>query len=192
MSHSKHPDRYTLEEVIGAAIAAAIRANKPQKGLVSVLKSIDRKLGRILDILDTKNPGPLKLIQTGDKNGMITFKVQLPELPTDSSDIESGELTVTVAGVPSVYQTAKNDTEVTGLSGPKNANVDLSFVYIDAAGNRSANPSIASGVLVDTFPPPNPGALGFVEIAEVADPLPPAPPEEPPAPPEEPPAPPVE
>lgn len=100
---------------------------------------------------------------------MITFDVQLPALPDDpTNEIASGELTIVVdGGAPDVRAVARDATLVTGLSGPQDSTVELSFVYIDNAGNKSATPSTASVVLTDTVPPPNPGALGVVVTGEV-------------------------
>jgi len=159
--------------------------------LAEALRRIEKKLDLILFLLRGNGPGPLHFQITGETNAMIQFKVQLPALPADASDIDKAELTVTVGtDAPQVMTLGKNETVVEGLTGPKNADVELSFVYLDAAGNRSAHPSTAKFTLVDTFAPPDPGVLGLVEVAEVADPVsppPPAPePVTPPAPPVEP------
>jgi len=138
------------------------------------LRRIKRQQDQILWCLKFPSPGLIVPIRTGERSNMqIQYNIQLPALPADSSDIDHGELTiVTNGGAPDVRTVAKDATSVDGLVGPLNAVVDLSFVYVDAAGNKSASPAVATVTLVDTFPPPNPGTIGITEVAEVADPAP--------------------
>lgn len=139
--------------------------------LVSVLERIERKLGLIVSALTIPpRPGTISLKVTGENRNMIQFSVQLPALPTEPNDIAKGELTVKVGdGEPTVHEVAKDQTEVTGLEGAQDATVELTFTYIDDAGNRSANPAVFTTTLADTVPPADPGALGVVVTGEVGD-----------------------
>lgn len=99
----------------------------------------------------------------------LKFKVALP--PITASDVVSGELSVKIdAGEPIVIATTKDQTEVVGgqLSGRDGATVELSYVLIDDAGNRS-EPSVFVGQLLDTIAPPKPGELALAVTEEVAD-----------------------
>lgn len=98
---------------------------------------------------------------------MLTFKINLPAEPTEPNDIASGELTVTIAGgTPTVMPTAKGQIEVVGLTGNQGDSVEVTFAYIDDAGNRSVQPSGLNVVLSDTIPPANPGTLSLEVTAE--------------------------
>lgn len=142
--------------------------------LVTALEGIERQLGLIVlaltkpGVTRPPNPGKIRGKITGETEDMVTFKIKLPALPEDARDIASGELTVTIAGgEPTVTPVAKDATEVDGLSGEKDSTVELSFTYVDAAGNRSVHAATASITLTDTIPPPDPGALGVVITGEV-------------------------
>tara|TARA_R110000868_G_scaffold20153_7_gene85614 strand:+ start:7766 stop:8437 length:672 start_codon:yes stop_codon:yes gene_type:complete len=111
-------------------------------------------------------PGSLNLVVESEMAGKLQFKVVLPVWPV-GTDIESGELTVDVAGVVLTVPVAMDQAEVTGLEGDQDAAVDLSFVYIDDAGNRSANPSVFSGTLVDNIAPQDAGTLGIEVTGEI-------------------------
>lgn len=113
--------------------------------------------------------GPLTLTVTGESEMSLKFKVALP--PITASDVVSGELSVKIdAGEPIVIATTKDQTEVVGgqLSGRDGATVELSYVLIDDAGNRS-EPSVFVGQLLDTIAPPKPGELALAVTEEVAD-----------------------
>lgn len=99
---------------------------------------------------------------------MLNFKILLPALPPEPNDIASGELTLTVgSGEAQVIATAKDQVEVVGLAGNEGEAVNASFVYIDDAGNRSANASVMpTVVLADTIPPPDAGVLGLMITGE--------------------------
>ena len=106
----------------------------------------------------------------------LTFKVSLPVLPDDptaAAEIASGELGVVIAGADEtlVIQTSREATEVEDerFKGPDGATVELEFVYIDDAGNRSADPAREVVTLFDTIPPVNPEAVGVMVTGEYAD-----------------------
>lgn len=114
-------------------------------------------------------PGPISLtLRSETMAGTIQYEVQLPEWPGEDSDVASGELTVQVGdGEAQVIPVEKGAAKVEGLSGPQDAAVKLSFVYVDDAGNRSAVPATFEGVLLDAIPPTDPGALGIAITGEV-------------------------
>jgi len=121
---------------------------------------------------------------------ILTFKVQLPAPPAEPNDIVNGQLTIQIGTAdPQVIITTKDQLEVEGLSGEQDTTVSLSFVYIDDSGNVSTEPSTVVATLVDTFAPPDPGALGVVVTGETtpAPEPPPVEPSEPVEPPAEPP-----
>lgn len=111
-------------------------------------------------------PRSLNLVVESEMAGKLQFKVLLPVWPV-GADIQSGELTVDVAGAVSTIPVAMDQAEVTDLEGDQDAAVDLSFVYIDDAGNRSVSASIFSGTLVDTIAPPDAGSLGIEVTGEI-------------------------
>jgi len=100
----------------------------------------------------------------------IKYVVNLPALPekeSDAAEIAGGQLTLKNGDQESVISTQKDQTVVEGLSGEQNSTVDLSFVWVDDAGNPSDTPLTASGVLLDTFAPVNPtGVLGITTVGE--------------------------
>lgn len=110
-------------------------------------------------------PGPLQIRFLREDHDMIQFKVVLP--PVVDTDVVSRELSVQVAdGEPTVLPLAKDQTEAEGFEGPQDADVSLSLVDIDDAGNRS-EASTLDVTLADTFPPAAPGELSIVQTGEV-------------------------
>ena len=98
---------------------------------------------------------------------MLIFDVVLPAIPEAPSDIVGGRLTYVIAEVEAVVvDTAVGQEKVEVLRGNDGDTVALSFVWVDDAGNESVEPSTLEAVLVDTFPPPNPGELGIVVTGE--------------------------
>jgi len=140
-------------------------------------KDISPPLGSRLDHLErlikklfsyrTPNPTSISLTVKGENMDQLGFEVSVPRAP--GSDIVGGELRVKIGtGEEQIFPTTPEQTEVTGLTGPQGAKYQLSFVYIDDAGNRSKIPSVLSGVLTDTIPPPNPGELGIRVVSETS------------------------
>lgn len=111
-------------------------------------------------------PGTLNLVVESEMAGKLQFKVLLPVWPV-GADIVSGELTVDVAGVVSTIPVVMDQVEVTDLEGDQDATVDLSFVYVDDVGNKSVNPSVFSGTLVDNIAPQDAGTLGIEVTGEI-------------------------
>ena len=173
------------EEVVTAIDGSAASRDAHLVMLIESLNTINSTLKRFFKPQD---PKPVKLVITGESEmaNMLGFKIVLPTLPPEPNDIVSGELTVQVgAGEAAVVATTKQQTEVVDLAGEEGATVNVSYVYVDNAGNRSETASTLSVVLVDTIAPAVPGVLGVVVTSEFTT-EDPAPPEEPPAPPEEP------
>lgn len=103
---------------------------------------------------------------------LITFNIVLP--PVGAPDVVVRELTISVEGKDTIVQNL--DAVVTAihdLSGPQGAEVSVSLVDIDDAGNRSPQVN-ATTILTDIFSPPAPDQIGFELTGEVhsADPAP--------------------
>ena len=123
-------------------------------------------------------PGPISFtVESEMSNDILEFKVNLDSWPDpDDTDVVSGELEVEVDGaVVAVREVPFGEREVTGLEGPENSFVRVTFAFVDNAGNRSNPPAEASGQLTDTIDPPTPGQLSFMVTGErhvAADPDP--------------------
>ena len=154
------------EDVIFAIMDSAITRDENLRLLTSSINGLNATLRRLFQPPD---PGPLQIVVTGDSDmaSMLGFKILLPELPPEPNDIVNGELTVQIGeATPSIIATAKEQTEITGMSGEQGVMVNVSFVYVDDAGNRSEEASTISIILVDTIPPATPGALGLTVTSE--------------------------
>ena len=154
-----------------AANTAAVRQLDTHIGiLIMEADELNVKLAKLLDRLrDLPDPGPLSLTVTQELGTMLQFKIVLPALPDPPGDIASGLLKVTIGdGAEQSFATAKDQLEVPGLEGEQGQAVNASFVYIDDAGNPSADSSkLENIILADTIPPPSPGVLGLSVTAEV-------------------------
>jgi hypothetical protein len=156
----------SLSELLTAlkANTSAVRQNMAAVVLLTV--RAEQLLDRLRNLPD---PEPISLFVTGERDSMLSFKIQLPSLPEGPNDIASGELTVTIdGGAPAVFPTAKDATEVDGFSGNDGAAVRASFAYIDDAGNKSTTPAVLDAVLSDTIPPSDPGALALLVTGETS------------------------
>ncbi len=133
-----------------------------------LLAEILRQLKRFHRPPDPERPTPI-FTEIADMPGRITFNVQLPPVP-ENGDVASGELTVKIGNNLTLNRTfSPSDSLLVdeAFVGDQNAPVQLSIIYIDDAGNRSANPGVFEGVLLDTMPPADPGAPGLVITGEV-------------------------
>ena len=138
------------------------------------LKRIEREL-RVIRFLLSR-PHIVTLIVTKEDQDMITFAVVLPTPPanpTDWAEIASGELTVGFGTESIVIATTKAEQETdlrllsdARFAAPQNTLVELSFRYIDDAGNAGSVVT-ASVELLDTVPPVAPDAIGLVATGEV-------------------------
>jgi hypothetical protein len=125
----------------------------------------DRLDADVHKLLLRLGPGAVKILATGEKNMAITFKVQLPA--KSAADVVARELTVKIGDSEPIFtELAADAAEVDELQGPEGAEVEVSLVDIDDAGNRS-EPSVATAVLADTFAPPKPGELGIQLTGEI-------------------------
>lgn len=160
---------------IQATVESIVAEQKRQASTLTDLR-LDQRLNAqdfraSLKFLKTRAAyvGPLKIEVTGESEMSLKFKVALP--PITASDVVGGELSVKIdAGEPIVIATTKDQTEVVDgqLSGRDGATVELSYVLVDDAGNRS-DPSVFVGQLTDTIAPPKPGELALAVTEEVAD-----------------------
>jgi len=150
-------DKLAAMTTSAESIARSLRIiAESQQDIVKLLK---RAVG-------APNPGSISIVYKGeDEMARLKFDVALPAWPA-GDEVVSGELTTVIGGVSNVVPVAKGDAAVVGLVGDQDAAVELSFVYVDNAGLKSANPSTFSAVLVDTIPPPDAGALGITVTGE--------------------------
>jgi len=99
----------------------------------------------------------------------LRFNVQLPAMPPEPNDIDGGELVVAIDGEPQEpMATEKGQTVVEGFAGAPGTEVELSFVYLDSAGNALDMPSVINQELVDTISPPDDGKLGIALGGKIA------------------------
>jgi hypothetical protein len=125
----------------------------------------DRIDSLLYDLLLKSKPGRVQIFVTGEIDMAITFKVVLP--PVSAPDVVKRELSVKIGDADAVVSELAGDvTEVADLQGAQDAEVEVSLVDIDDAGNRS-EPSVATAVLADTFAPPKPGELGIELTGEI-------------------------
>jgi len=108
---------------------------------------------------------------------VMIFDVSLPAVPL-KSDVKSRELQVLVDGIVAntIEITDLSQATVGGLRAPVNSVATLELRDVDATGNMS-DPSVHEFAVLDTIPPPAPGALGATIVGEeiTDDPVPPGP-----------------
>lgn len=86
--------------------------------------------------------------------------------PAVDADVTGRQLTVVVNGeVLSIVELAGSATDLGEVKVEQNANVTLSLVDVDDAGNRS-QPAVLEFVATDTIPPAQPGSLGVTLARE--------------------------
>ena len=138
------------------------------------LKQIRKEL-RVIRFLLSR-PRCVTLIIVKEEMNMITFAVVLPLPPANVADwaeIASGELSVGFGDVSIILPTEKAVQESDlrmivdeRFIAPQNTVVELSFRYIDDAGNLGSIVT-ASVELLDTVPPVAPDTIGLVATGEV-------------------------
>jgi len=116
-------------------------------------------------------PEALSIVTTKEihmSNDVLPFKVILPAEPANT-DIVGGRLDISINGSPlPTIETAKGQTEVLGLEGPQDAELVLSFCYIDDATVPNKSGSVTNTIkLEDNVAPPTPGQLGVTVVGEV-------------------------
>jgi hypothetical protein len=110
--------------------------------------------------------GPLTFQLSGETDMALVYDVDLPSLPEvpEAADVVRGELRLKFDGVDqAVVETNVGQLVAVGVRVPQGAQVEASFVFVDDAGNSSANPVVAEPfTAVDTIPAPDAtGGLGF-------------------------------
>lgn len=99
---------------------------------------------------------------------VLTYRVAAG--PVVDHDVVTRELSVVVdGGEPVVSEFSGSATDLDLLTVPQGAEVVLSLVDIDDAGNRS-DAAVVSFVAADTIPPAAPGAFGVTLVAEAPAP----------------------
>lgn len=168
-------------DVVFAIMDSASTRDKHLRELTGAIEQLNKTLRRFFPV---PTPGSLKITVIGESQmaNMLGFKIVLPELPPEPNDIVGGEVTVIIGGgEPQIIPTTKDQVEIVDLSGEQGAQVQVSFVYIDDAGNKSEEASTLTETLVDTIPPATPGALGLAVTSEfTTEDTPPEPEPEPP------------
>lgn len=119
----------------------------------------------VRDLLrDVPQPGELSVVVVSEVDGM-KFEIRLPAL-SEGHDVVKRHLSVAIAGAePATVVASPGDAAVGGFSGADNAEVALSLVDEDDAGNMS-EPRLLTVTLVDTIAPPQPGEMAVVVTGE--------------------------
>lgn len=95
---------------------------------------------------------------------ILTYNVSAAA--STASDAVSREVSVSINGSrPVVTVFAPTETELGAVVVPQNAEVVISVVDVDDAGNRS-EPAVATFTATDTLPPPVPGAVSVTLVSE--------------------------
>ena len=96
--------------------------------------------------------------------GVILFQVVLP--PKSADDVVNREVKLSFDDGGLLTVNLEPSAETTSvLRGAEGAQVTVSLVDVDDAGNRS-EPSVAVFDLVDVIPPPQPGELSLNIVGE--------------------------
>lgn len=141
------------------------------------LRKLRRDIKRLRFMLT--RPRSIRLLVTGEHDMAIKFAVVLPlppMNPADWAEIASGELTVqvgdgdvlTISTDKAVQESEPRQIADERFVGAQGTPVDLSFSYIDDAGNKSLAVT-TSQILRDTVPPVAPDSIGLVETEETPD-----------------------
>jgi len=124
-----------------------------------------KEIFRLLNII-VKPPKPdgISFLTSEKENGMLKFVLTLPQ--AGAADVVARKLTVKVGEADAVkFDLAADAVESEGFECEDNTEVTGSLVDVDDAGNESAA-SEFSFVIVDTFPPPQPGEVGVKVTGE--------------------------
>ena len=132
--------------IVVAAFVLALYAKKPNK-LVGVPVGLS-----------------VTLLGGNEMADVLTYQVSVG-LPV-SHDVVQRELSFVIDGAEPVVAVFSNDTTDLGtVNVPEGANVVLSLVDIDNAGNRS-DAAVLAFEAVDTLPPAVPGSFGVTLVGE--------------------------
>jgi hypothetical protein len=140
------------------------------------LKRLEREV-RLIRFLVSR-PHSVTKVTVGESDMAIKFAVVLPEPPVgpDWREIAYGRLTVQIGTAdPFSIVTEKRVQEAEPRQvtddrfvGPQGAAVQLTFAYIDDAGNVGTAVA-GGGTLEDTVPPVAPSSVGLVATEEIAE-----------------------
>lgn len=133
-----------------------------------LLYFINANLKEIFRLLNTivKPPKPdgISFLISEKENGMLKFVLTLPQ--AGAADVVARKLTVQVGEAEATtFDLAGDVTESQEFECADDTQVTGTLVDVDDAGNESAA-SEFSFVIVDTFPPPQPGEVGVKVTGE--------------------------
>jgi hypothetical protein len=114
--------------------------------------------------LPQPQPFTVRLISERKENEMdlLLYEATLPTVPA-GTDVASQVLSVSANGTAQPDQTLDKTATTAQFEVAQGSSVDLSLVYVDDGGNRSA-PRTQSFVANDTIPPEAPGEFGAVTL----------------------------
>jgi hypothetical protein len=128
----------------------------------------DFLLGELATALQPHWPPPQPRIDSvtllGEDNGMLKYQLVAPE--PGAPDVVSRELTITVDGVQAEVMEFAYPGDAPQFSVDDNAEVMLTLIDTDDAGNRSAPSESFTFTATDSVAPPAPGALGVTPLGE--------------------------
>jgi hypothetical protein len=118
----------------------------------------------VYDMMLRDGPGEMSL--TIEREDFMSLIYSL-NLPTKSApDVAVRRLSVTEGtNEPVLFELDSNVLVKEGLRGARDAEIHAELVDVDGNGNASPA-SVFDGVLVDTFPPPQPGEMGITVTGE--------------------------
>ncbi len=123
----------------------------------SALQSLTAVLRRFLG--PPSPTGKLIFVLQGEQEMGLVYDVTLPALPEvpEAADVIGGRLSLKFDGVDQpVIETAVGQKFVNGVIVAQGAIVDVSFSFVDDAGNVSVNPLVLpTFTATDTIPPPD-------------------------------------
>lgn len=184
---SSHIVILTIGQIYRMAAQETIAIRRLTTKLRAVIRDlavVDHRVVKIEERLGCKPglfsaPGPVNVIFVGESfmPHVMIFNVSLPPVP-EKSDVATRELQVLVDGVvtKTTEITDLSQATVDGLRASVNSIATLELRDVDAAGNMS-DPSVHEFAVLDTIPPPAPGALGAIIVGEeiTDDSVPPGP-----------------
>ena len=138
----------------------------------TLAQEIKAQVVKLIDLVQSngtkKKPGPILFIIAGEDQmaDKIIFRVVLPN--ASAADVKTREITVDIDGEVLCWVTDVVGTTSYEFTGPQGAQVCVTLVDIDDAGNRS-EPASLTQQLTDNFAPPAPGAIGFEFVNESHD-----------------------
>lgn len=138
----------------------------------TLAQEIKAQVVKLIDLVQSngtkKKPGPILFIIAGEDQmtDKIIFRVVLPNASAD--DVKTREITVDIGGEVLCWVTDVVGPTAYEFTGPQDAQVCVTLVDIDDAGNRS-EPASLTQQLTDNFAPPAPGAIGLELVKEIHD-----------------------